>query len=428
MNIQVSDINNFTKSIAFKIDSEVYQKTYDKTLKKLAKRVSLPGFRKGKVPAAMIEKNYQETVHSDTLDKIIQDSLRQACDDEKLEPIGNVKVEDLNFAKDKSLDFTVSFEVKPEIKDITYKNLKIRKDIRRVTDKEVDMVIEDMLLQRSKVIEAAPDATVQKGSFIRMNVQELDEKKVAKAGRLYKDMEIRIGDGYFDKKMEDQLIGLKVSESKQVSRKYPKNFEDKNLAGKSEHYEITVTHLEEREIPELNDEFVASLNEKSEIKTVDQLKEIIHKNLTSRYESESMNSFVRNAAEVILKKNPFDVPQTMVETYLDRLYQHQQSQQKVNEAKFKEARRESAIDEIRWELIKEFIIKEEAIRINDPDHQHIEVLEYIDSLAYSDQEKAYIKGNHKMIHDFEYQLLEKKLMDKIAESNKIDEQLIKIDQ
>ena len=222
MNFEINTVNAYTKSMSFTLPIDDYNKSYEKTMKKLSKRASVPGFRKGKIPATILKKNYHEAIHSDTVEALIQKSFESACKDSELYPLGNVKVEKMNFDEKKGLDYIISFEVKPEIETVSYKDFEIEKPTKTVKKKEIDSALENIRFQNSTIKDLSDDATIQDGSYVKMDVIELDENNQEKKNNSYPDIYVHIGKGEFDADIEKEVIGLKVGDVKEVEKKYKK--------------------------------------------------------------------------------------------------------------------------------------------------------------------------------------------------------------
>ena len=212
-----------------------------------------------------------------------------------------------------------------------------------------------------------------------------------------------------------------------MKRNIKKNDKNKDLAGKTERFKVTVNEVHERELPELNDELIAKLNNDGKIKTLADLKKNIKTSLQGKYDMEIFNVFLSNIAEKLVEANDVLVPSSMLDNYLDRLYQAASQERAINEEKFKTARKESAEFELKWQMIKDYVLKAEDIKVEDDNHEHKEVKEYIDTLGMSDQEKEFIKSNHNYLHEFQHRLLDKKLVDFLESVNTVKEKELEIE-
>ncbi len=418
MNAELKVINNFTKEFNIAIPHEDYAKSYNKMLVKTAKKIQIPGFRKGKVPAEYVRKQYHQNVHADTLDQLVQKSFQEACETNKVNPLGNLEVAKLDFDEKKGVEFSITFEVKPELENVIYSDLTIEQEVGSVSADDVKKTIDKLILEHSTEKTLDDKAKTKKGSFVTLNAQQLDEDGKPIAGHLYKALKFRLGDGEFDKGVEKELSGLKVGDKKIVDRTYAKDHEVKDLAGKKETYEFELIELVEKELPELNDEFVKSLKEYS-VETVDALKEQITKNMQRQIDSAAEGSLLDHASKLLVEKNAFDLPKSMIENYLDRLVDEARRQRGINEEKFREARRESAIEELKWQLVREFIEKAEGIEVASGKEGDAEVDAFIDSLVLGEKEADFFKSNDYMKNSFRYQLMNKKLADVLKKKNKI---------
>jgi len=426
MNVTLNVINSYTKSFDIKIPAEDYDKQYQKSMKKVAKNISLPGFRRGKVPATLVKKQFHESIHGETIDSLVQKNFEKACDENKLYPLGNVQVTKLDFKDGEGIDYTVSFEVRPELGELNVTGFEIEKPVRKITDEDIEKTLENIQAQRSTVKELADDAEIQEGSFVVVDSQQLDEEKNPIEGKLYQNMSIEIGSGKFDKKIEKQLIGLKVGEEKFIEKKYPKNSKNKELAGTSEFFNFTINSIEERETPELNDEFAKSLNEDG-VETLEQLRDKIKETLTQNFEHEARERFMDNVAAKIVEGNTIELPGSMVDNYLDRLYEQMTKQRgrAMSEERFKTARKESAEFEIRWQLIKEEIVEKNSLRVDvHTDEGKAAVKEFVESFPVPEEQKKMLLENHNYLHEASHQVEERRVIEFIESNNTINEKEI----
>lgn len=418
MKAKLKEINYYTKSFDISIPYEEYTKTYEKQLKKAARTVNLPGFRKGKVPAEFLRKKFHDSIHGETIDKMVQNAFQAACEEQEIYPLGNIEVEKIDFKEEKDLKLVVKFEVKPTLSDIKYKDLEIERHEKKFTKADISDGVKRMKEQYSDVIETTDKTKSKIGSFVTLNAQQLDDKGQPKKGHVYKDLKIRLGDGEFDKEIEKQLTGMKVADSKVIDREYGEDFEVKEMIGKKETYDFTVNAIEERKIPS-DAELIEKIKD-PEVKTIEDLKKKLEKNFKKTIKTEADTNFFQNAVEKLVSENDFVVPESMLENYLERLYEQQSKERAVNEEKFKSGRRDSALFEIKWELIKEFIQNnEDGLELKDGEEGDKELEAYVTEMTENEKERELYLSNDYFKQSIAIQLLNKKLSEFLQKENKV---------
>ena len=382
MQFNIEDLSPIKRKIKITLEPEEVGQIETQIVRKYQKEVQVPGFRRGKVPAGIIRKRYGDAIKLDVIEEAISRFYGQVLDESKLNPISQGKVTDIQFqGVQNGMEIHVEVEVEPEIELKKYKGLKVEKDVRRVTEDMVQSVLKD--LQERYAVARDVDES-QEGHLITFDIQQLGEGDVPIVGRKYENVTVKIGSGEFDPELEKQLVGLKVDQKVVVRRTVPPVEGEGDQAPRIESYEVTVKTIQEKEYPELNDEFVKELNEEN-IETLEDLKAVIRKNLQQDLEQRSHEVFVNRLIDELLKENPFEVPESMVDHYLDHIVNDlkQRSQgQPIDEREIRESYRAQAIHHIRWHLIKEKIIEVENLSVTDD-----EVEEAISRMNISDDQR-----------------------------------------
>lgn len=419
MNAELKVVNNYTKSLDINLPYETYSKTYEKALKKAARTIDLPGFRKGKVPAEFVRKKFHDSIHADAIDKLIQKSFQDACQEKEVYPLGNVEVEKIDFEEDKDVHFSIKFEVKPDLTDVNYKDLEIERQEKKFSKSDVNDAIKRLQEQYAEVLETTDKSKTKIGSYVTVTAQQLDDNGEPKKGHIYKDLKLRLGDGDFDKVVEKQLTGMKIADTKVIEREYGDDFEVKEMRGKKETFEFTINELEERKLPKADAELIEKINE-DDVKTIDDLKKKLEANFKKSIKTEADTNFFQNAVEAIVGANDFTIPESMLENYLERLYEQQSRERAVNEEKFKTDRRDSALFEIKWELIKEFILKNETgLEMKTGEDGETELKDYVHEMTENEKEREMYLSNDYFKQSLAVQLQNKKISEFLQKVNKV---------
>jgi trigger factor len=412
MQVEVNDVNSYTKKITVKIDPSELKEVENQAVNKIKKNTSIPGFRKGRVPVGLIKQRFGENIKMEVMENAISQFYGKALDQTKINPINQGKIDNLQFDKiEDGMEFEIEIEVEPEIELKKYKGLKVEKEVSVVTESMKEKVINNLREQFATVKELEES---KEGDFITFDAQLLGDGDMPVIGRKFEDIYIKIGSGEFDKEFEKELVGLNKDQEKIIRKtNEPKSKKEKPQI---ESYKISVKSIQEKNLPPLDNDFIQNLQDDS-IKTLDQLKERIDINLKTDVEKRSKEQFVSRLIDELLKENPFDAPDSMVEHYLEHLVEDIKNQskgqggQEVDEEGVRKNYRAYAIHNIRWHLIKKKIIELEKIEVDQK-----EINDFIDKMNFEEKQKKELKANPQFKHRIREDLLEQKVIN-LLESN-----------
>jgi trigger factor len=379
--------------------------------KVVQKEVQIQGFRKGKAPISMVKSAYAGTIERNTLDEAMQQAFETGLKENDIHPVGPPLVKNFEFDDDKNLKMEIEVEIYPDITLKKFKNFTFEKEIYKIDDSDV----EDSMnyIRKQKAIITPIDEPSREGNFVTFSVQELDETGMPLIGKKYDDIRVQLGEGQFDPEIESQIIGMKKGEERQIEKTYPKSA-GKELAGKTERYAVSMKKVEEEELPELNGEFVEQLN--FNINTVDDLKEKVREELKHRWGQESEQKFYHHVVQELLHENPFDVPDSMVENYLDKILEDiRQRDKNINEEEVRKHYRADATFNIKWYHLREKIAKEENIEATEEDYKKF--LESIEEESIRSLYDANDEIKQRALND----IFEKKVFDFIVNNSKVKE-------
>ncbi len=416
MQTAVETVNSYLKKLTVELEPDELKSIERKVIKDYRKDVTIPGFRKGKAPESIIRKRYGAMIAQDIIDEAIKEYYFRAIQESKLEPVTQGKIVDLQFTEvNDGLTFVVELEVEPEFELKKYKGLKVEKEVIEVTDEMVDNALQRIREQYATVKEVDE---AQEGHFLSFDVQELDQGHTPIIGHKYENLYIKLGSGQFDPELEKQLIGIKTGEKRIISKEEAPVADAPNAEPKVYLFEVHAKKIEEKEYPELDDEFVKNLGDDS-LETLAQLKEKIRKDLEIDLKNRAEQTFRTRLIDELLKENPFDVPPGMVDNYLDRIiqdYKQQTNNEQVDEEALREQYRVTAIHNLRWLFLKKKIAEVEKIEVSDE-----EVLNYIDSMKFEEKTKELIRNDSHLMEDFRSELVERKVVDLLKENAEVIE-------
>lgn len=373
--------------LTVEVESERFDSALDEAFKKVVKDVSIPGFRKGRVPRKIFEQRFGvEALYEDALDIILPGAYSDAVEETGIEPVDQPEIDIEQIEKGKNLIFKAKVTVKPEVKLGQYKGLEVEDINTEVTDEDVENELK-ALQERNADLVAIEDGEVQKGDMAIIDFEGFVDGEAFDGGKA-ENYSLEIGSGQFIPGFEDQLIGVKTGEEVEVNVEFPDDYHAEDLAGKPATFKVKVHEIKRKELPELDDEFAIDVDD--EVETLDELKEKIKERLINTREQDAENRKKDILVEQAIENAEIDVPDVMINNETDRmireLEQQLQSQgmnldlyyqfTQTDEDSLREQFRTDAEKRVRMNLTLEAIAKEENIEVTED-----EIKEEIEKMA-----------------------------------------------
>ena len=363
-----------------KFEITVEAEKFDNAIKKVyfqsAKYFNIPGFRKGKAPMQIVEKYYgKEIFYEDAFNEVAQGALEEAIAENKLEIVARPEIdESKQMEKGKDLIFTVVLQTKPEAELGKYKGIEIPKIEYNVTDKDIEHELEHMQEHNSRLV-SIEDRPVEKGDIVTIDFEGFADGKAFEGGKA-ENYELEIGSNTFIPGFEDQIIGMKLEEEKDVNVKFPKEYFSKDLADKDATFKVKLHEIKKKELPKLDDEFA---KDASEFDTLKELKEDIKKKLEKQNEDRTKYETEEAVVKALCENTKVDIPSGMIEAEVDRMYKDLETRLSYQGAKLEqylkmmgkteeEVKKEyepQAKEGIKSRLAIEAVIKAEKIEATD---------------------------------------------------------------
>ena len=376
MSLQVERLEHNMAKLTIEVPAEEVEKALQAAYLKERGKISLPGFRKGRVPRQMIEKMYgPEVFYDEAANRMISEAYAKAYDECELELVSQPKIEITQLEKGKEFIFTAEVAVKPEVKLGEYKGLKVDKVSTRVTQKEVEEEIDKERERNARTIDVT-DRAVQDKDQITLDFEGFVDGVAFEGGKA-SDYPLTIGSGAFIPGFEDQLIGANIDEEKEINVTFPEEYQAKELAGKAAVFKCTVHSIKAKELPELDDEFVSDVSEKSE--TVDAYKAEVKAKIKERKENEGKQKREDQSVEQAVANAEMDIPEAMisfqsrqmVDDFARRIMQQGMTMEQyfqftgLSEEKMMEEFKPEAEKRIRTRLTLEAIVAAENIEVSE---------------------------------------------------------------
>lgn len=375
MSLQVENLEHNMAKLTITVSAEEVEKALQAAYLKQRSKISLPGFRKGKVPRQMIEKMYgPEVFYDDAANQLIPEAYGKVYDEEDLEIVSQPKIDIVQIEKGKPFIFTAEVALKPEVTLGEYKGLKVEKISNRVTQKEIDAKLAEEQEKNARTV-SVTDRPVQDKDEVVLDFEGFVDG-VAFEGGKGENYPLTIGSGSFIPGFEDQLIGANLEEEKEVRVTFPEEYHAKDLAGKDAVFKCTVHEIKVKELPELDDEFASDV---SEFETLDAFKADIKAKIKEQKIAEGKRKQEDKAVEEAVANAQMDIPDAMIDTevrqmandFAQRLQQQGLTMDQyfqftgMTAEKMTEELKPQALKRIQTRLVLEAIVKAENIEISD---------------------------------------------------------------
>lgn len=380
---------------------------YKKAVKKIADQVNIPGFRKGKAPRAIIEMHYgKEAVKQEAFEIVSNKAYSEALDQEKLIPVSDPKVEESTFEEGKDMELTIKVTLKPEPELGEYKGLHVEKKEVEVTDEQVDAQIKDMMGRDAKMVVAEEGAVIEKGDFAIIDFAGTVDGEPFSGGE-GKGYPLEVGSNSFIPGFEDQLVGLSKGDSTDVEVTFPEDYFVKDLAGKEAIFKVNIQDVKRKELPELNDEYVAS---KTDFKTVEELRANYKERMQKAAEANAKAEYEHELIDLAVANAKFSVPEIMIEDKISQMVEEMKMSLEsrkmsldmymqytgLDMAKIRENQRPVAEENVKTDLVLDAIAKAEDIQVDMADVDAEIAAISAQHGASPEEVKKIIKGNGTM--------------------------------
>ena len=380
---------------------------YKKAVQKIADQANIPGFRKGKAPRAIIEMHYgKEAVKQEAFEIVANKAYSEALDQEKLIPVSDPKVEESTFEEGKDMELTIKVTLKPEPELGEYKGLHVEKKEVEVTDEQVDAQIKDMMGRDAKMVVAEEGAVIEKGDFAIIDFAGTVDGEPFSGGE-GKGYPLEVGSNSFIPGFEDQLVGLSKGDSTDVEVTFPEDYFVKDLAGKEAVFKVNIQDVKRKELPELNDEYVAS---KTDFKTVEELRANYKERMQKAAEASAKAEYEHELIDLAVANAKFSVPEIMIEDKISQMVDEMKMSLEsrkmsldmymqytgLDMAKIRENQRPVAEENVKTDLVLDAIAKAEDIQVDMADVDAEIAAISAQHGAAPEEVKKIIKGNGTM--------------------------------
>ena len=318
MSVKVEKTENTNEvKLSFEIEAEKFDEAMKKVYAKTAKYFNIPGFRKGKAPMQMVEKQYGSSIfYEDTFNELVPDIYDEAIKENNIDAVSRPQIDIQQMEKGKNLIFTAIVQVSPEVKIGKYKGIELNKIEYNVSDEDIEHELGHMQEKNSRLITIEHRPVETKDTAV-IDFEGFVDGEAFKGGKAEKH-ELEIGSNTFIPGFEDQIIGMKVDEEKDINVKFPEEYFSKDLAGKDATFKVKLHEIKKKELPKLDDEFAKDV---SEFDTLEELKNSIKEKIQTENDSRAKYELEENAIKTVCENTPIDIPSAMIENEIENMMQ-----------------------------------------------------------------------------------------------------------
>lgn len=312
MKANAERIEKNTVLLEIEVDAEQFSEAIEKAYRKLVKKVNVPGFRKGKTPRPILERYVGKgSIYEEAMETLVPDAYYKAVANTGIEPIEQPQLEIVQVEEGKPVILKATVQVKPDVILGQYKNLELVKPAVTVTAEEIDKELEKLQKRHAKLL-TVEDGTVDKGDIAVIDFLGKINGEPFKGGEA-KDYSLEIASGSFIKGFEDQMIGMKAGETRDINVTFPENYQSENLAGKDAVFTVTVKEIKRKDLAPIDDEFAKDV---SEFDTLEELRNDLKNKLEQVAKDKAQNQLRLDVINKAVENAEVDIPETMVEGQL----------------------------------------------------------------------------------------------------------------
>ncbi len=426
MSVKIEKTENANEQkLEITIEASKFEEAIKKVYTRTAKYFNIPGFRKGKAPMSMVEKQYGvEIFYEDAFNEVVPEEFEKALKDNNIEAVGKPDLDVKQIEKGKDLIFTAVVQTKPEVKLGKYKGIELKKVEYNVSDKDIEHELGHLAEKNARLVNIE-DRPVENGDTTIIDFEGFVDG-VAFEGGKGENHELVIGSNTFIPGFEEQIIGMKIDEEKDINVKFPEEYFSEELKGKDATFKIKLHEIKKKEMPKIDDEFA---KDTSEFDTLDELKASIKEKLEEENERKAKYETEDNAIKAVCDNVEVEIPSGMIDDELEQMVKEMDARLQYQGMKFdqylkligktmedfKKENEEQAKTSVKTKLVLEAIIKAEKI---EADEETINLKLKEMSELYGKKEEE-LKQNENFMNYIKDSIKNEKVIDFIINNAKI---------
>jgi len=428
MQFKVEDVSGVKKVLHVEIPEDTVVRELDNAYKQLKKTAKVKGFRPGKTPRSVLERMFKKDVHNDVSSKLLQDSFMEALKETDLNIVGNPEIDPPQLDAKGPYKYDATVEIKPDIDNIDFKGLALKKALYQVTDEEMDAQLQMLQKNLAQQIPATDDRGVEENDFVLIDFEGFENGKSFSETQKTENFTMKIGAGAISKTLDEFLIGKKPGEDIEITINFPEDHFNEKLANHEITFHVKLHEIREEVLPEINDEFAKKLGQ---YETLGEVKNAITENLKQGYEKRVEQELNEQIFQELIEKTEFELPPSMIEYELNGIidevektlsyYNKSMEDEGFTRESLAEKHLDTAEKKVRRHLILDKIIDQEELTLSDKelDAGFSEMAQAVNQPV--EAIKSYYNQNQSNLDFFKHTLLEKQAIKLIIDSSTIEE-------
>jgi len=428
MQVSVEDVSSVKKILHIEVPQEEVDREIDSAYRKLGKTAKIKGFRPGKAPRSVLERKFRKEVHADVSSKLIQDSFVDALKETDLKVVGTPQVDPPEISAGEAYRFDATVEVRPEIPDIDYKGLKLKKSVYAISEEEIETQLKALQknLARSKPLEE--DRPAREGDLVMLDYEGLKEGRPYPETKLTENYSTKIGSGRVLPEFDQGLIGMVPGETREIKVQFPDDYFNPKLAGVPIDFQVTLKEIREEVLPPIDD---ALAKQAGNYENLDDLRAKIRANLEEGYNKRVEQELHEQIFKELIGRHDFEVPESMVAYELEGIVDEAErsfayrnvslEEIGLSRESIAEKYRDTAVRQVKRHLILDKMIDQEGLSLED-DELDKGLAEMAESFGQPVENiQRYYSQSPDKLEYFKHTLLEKRAINLIVEHSEIEE-------
>ncbi len=428
MQVTVENLSSVKKILHIEVPGDKVATELDNAYNSLKKNAKIKGFRPGKAPRSVLERLYKKNVNADVSSRLIQESLVDALKETDLKVLGSPQIDPPELKGQDPYKYKATVEVNPEIEDIDFKGLELKRTLYQITDEEIDIQLK--MLQKNLIYhkDIEEDRPVRKGDFVLIDYEGFRDGKPFGETQKTENFMVKIGDSQILKDFDEKLIGMKPHDTREVTVKFPEDYSNQKLANLVINFQVTLKTLREEVVPEINDDLAKQLGK---YETLDELQDSIKNNLEEGYNKRKEQELNEQIFQALIARKDFEVPDVLIESELSAIIEelersfayHQKSMEDAGFTRdaLSEKYRDTAEKQVKRYLLLNKLIEQENFTLSDSDLE-----EGFNEMAGVfnqpvEEIKQYYDQNADKLEYFKHSLLEKQVIKLIINNSQIED-------
>ncbi len=428
MQVKVEDVSSVKKVLHVEIPEDTVVRELDNAYKQLKKTAKIKGFRPGKTPRSVLERMFKKDVHNDVSSKLLQDSFVEALKETDLNIVGNPKIDPPQLDEKGPYKYDATVEIKPDINNIDFEGLTLKKALYRITDEEMGAQLQMLQKNLAQQIPVTEDRGVKENDFVLIDYEGFEDGKPFSETQKTENFIMKVGAGAISKTLDENLIGKNPGEDIEIIVNFPEDHFNQKLANHKITFHVKLKEIREEVLPEIDDEFAKKLGP---YETLDAVKNAITDNLKQGYDKRVEQELNEQIFQKLIERTEFEMPESMIEYELNGIidevektlsyYNKSMEDQGLTRESLAEKHRETAEKKVRRHLILDKIIDQEELTLSDQelDAGFNEMAQAVDQPV--EAIKSYYNQDPSNLEFFKHTLLEKQAIKLIINRSTIEE-------